>query len=422
MSFSRRLSLLSIMFMLISITFAVQHANGQEFPTASPEEVGLSSERLGKIDQAVNGMIENDLFAGAVTMIIRRNKLVHFKTFGMMDRENNKPMRKDAIFRIASMTKPITCLAAMILYEEGHFLLSDPVSMYIPEFADPLVLTSESTTVPAKKEITIRNLMNHTSGLSSGASYHAEIYKNAGIQGELSRPESTIGDMVRVLAGLPLLHHPGEDFTYGLSHHALGYLIEVVSGMTLDAFIRERILIPLDMKDTYFYLPESKLSRLAGLYKPVPGGGIERVPFRETETLPFGTRTYYSGGSGLYSSITDYARFCMMIMNGGELDGVRMISRKSVELMTTNSIGDSYSAFRTNSGDKYGLGFGIRSERGEYDELESIGTVMWDGAWHTRFWIDPKEEMIGLFMSQLSPKDWRLPAIIRNTAYQAIID
>jgi CubicO group peptidase (beta-lactamase class C family) len=422
MSFSKRLSLLSIMCVIVSISFAAPEAIAQGISAASPEDVGLSSERLGKIDLAVNDMIDNDLFAGAVTMIIRRNKLVQFKTYGMMDRENNKPMRKDAIFRIASMSKPITCLAAMILYEEGHFLLSDPVSMYIPEFADPLVLTSKSTMVPAKKEITIRNLMNHTSGLSYGTSYHADIYKNAGIRGELSRPESTIGDMVRVLAGLPLLHHPGEDFVYSLSQDALGYLIEVVSGMTLDAFIRDRILIPLDMKDTYFYLPESKLSRLAALYRPIDGGGIERVPYRDVETAPFGTRTYYSGGGGLYSTTTDYARFCMMIMNGGELDGVRLIGRKSVELMTTNSIGDSYSAFRANSGDKYGLGFGIRSERGEYDELESIGTVMWDGAWHTRFWIDREENMIGLFMSQLSPKDWRLPSIFRNVAYQAIID
>ena len=225
--------------------------------------------------------------------------------------------------------------------------------------------------------------------------------------------------MVKKLAALPLQYHPGEVFLYGSSHDVLGYLVEVISGMGFDEFLLERVFKPLGMKDTYFYVPEEKLSRVASLYEPNSNGGLDKVPDRISSR----SQTYFSGGGGLSSTISDYARFAQMMLNGGELDGIRLLSRKTVELMTTNSIGDSaYSAFRTNSGDKYGLGFGIRTERGEYDEIESIGTYMWDGAYHTRFWVDPSEEMIGIFMSQLQPVNWRLPAIFRVLAYQSIID
>ncbi|MBA7570554.1 hypothetical protein ES708_12306 [subsurface metagenome] len=420
----------AILIVILLTTLACSTLSAQDLPTAKPEKVGLSSERLEKVDTFVESIIAGEKIAGAVTLVARHGKVAQFKTYGMMDRESGAPMRTDTIFRMASMTKPLTCAAAMSLYEDGLFLLSDSVSMYIPEFANPMVLVPKSEenpngpyTVPAEREITIRNLMNHTSGLTYRNPLLREYYEKAGVY-DRSKPENTIGDMVRAIATAPLLFNPGDDFEYSMSQDVLGYLIEVVSGKTFAEVLRDRITEPLGMTDTFFYVPEEKLSRLVTLYRPNGDGGLDPAPKRPTETAPFGKRTYYSGGGGLYSTIGDYARFAQMILNGGELDGVSVLGKKTVELMMTNSIvpDEAYSAFRANSGDKYGLGFGIRTERGEYDDLESIGTVMWDGAHHTRFWIDPEEDMIGIFMSQLSPRDWRLPGLFRNTVYQAIVE
>jgi CubicO group peptidase (beta-lactamase class C family) len=318
------------------------------------------------------------------------------------------------------MTKPITSVAVMMLYEEGHFLLSDPVSKYIPEFKNPRVLAPESgedsdstspATVPAKSEITIRHLLNHTSGITYNWNGKlGKVYNEAGVTNGFVQTDSTIGEKMKTLAGLPLLHHPGEAFEYGLSVDVLGYLVEVVSGMTFDEFLHKRIFEPLGMKDTHFFIPEEKLSRLAAVYKRTSEGAIERLPEEPivegtniySTSYPYqGPRSYFSGGAGLSSTTSDYARFLQMMLNGGELDGVRLLSPKTVKLMTSNTIGDLYS-WRW-LGDKFGLGFAIRTERGSHGEIESNGTYLWGGFFYTWFWVDPEEEMIYIFMSQLHP-------------------
>ncbi len=422
----------------ILLLVACQDASAPQIglPATVPEKVGLSSERLKRIDKVMQQYVDEKRFAGAVTLVARRGKVAHRGTYGMADIEAGKPMQVNSIFRIASMTKPITSVAVMMLYEEGHFLLSDPLSKYLPEFKDPQVLVPSSagagyTTVPAKAEITIRQLLSHTSGISylfMGQEYIADLYQNASISDGLTQTEGTIGDNVRRLAGLPLLRQPGEAWDYGLSVDVLGYFVEVISGMSLDELFRERIFNPLKMVDTYFYLPEDKLSRLASLYMPVPEGGLDEFPETPVEfgylvmssTYHYsGPRTYYSGGGGLVSTVSDYARFLQMMLNGGELEGVRLLSRKTVETMTTNHIGD----LSIWGGNRFGLGFGIYPDPGESGTLNSAGSYNWGGIFNTGFWVDPEEELIGIIMTQLYPNDQsdigdKFPVL----AYQAIVD
>jgi len=396
----------------------------QNLPKSSPEKVGLSSERLERIDRVLEDYVENIKVAGVVALVSRHGKIAYHKSFGMADIETVTSMRGDTMFRIASMSKAITTTAVMILYEEGRFLLSDPVSKYIPGFKDPLVIEPSSTgktyaLVPAKDEITIRNLMNHTSGITYGDGLQNEQYAKAGMTVGLTPTKGTIGEMITRLAGLPLISHPGEELHYGMSIDVLGYLVEVVSGKPLNEFMRERIFEPLEMNDTYFVLPRDKLPRLASLYGKSRDGALVKDAVDPSYLCE---QTYFSGGAGLVSTAPDYWKFAQMILNGGELNGVRILGRKTVELMSTNSIGDLYAPFRQHSGDKFGYGFGIRTERGVYDELESPGILGWDGAFYTRFWIDPKEDLIGIFMTQ--SRDWSLDLITkyRVLVYQAIVE
>jgi CubicO group peptidase (beta-lactamase class C family) len=408
----------------------------QGLPIVKPEEVGLSSERLGRIAAVMQKALDENEIAGAVTLIARKGKVAHLGTFGLMDIEAKKPMHKDTIFRIASMTKPITSVAVMMLYEEGHFLLNDPVSKYIPEFKNPQVLVLPSsedttsapyTTVPAKREITIRDLLTHTSGLTYPWNKHlGKLYKEAEITGGLLQDDSTIGEKMKKLASLPLLHHPGEAVTYGFSTDVLGYLVEVVSGMPLDEFFRTRIFEPLKMKDAHFFLPKEKVRRLATVYRPVEEGGIEPIPEEPIEQgsliysvdYPYnGPRSYFSGGGGLCSTISDYARLCQMLLNGGELDGVRLLSRKTIELMTVDHVGDLWKNFGI------GLGFGITQDLAEAGQVGSVGAYGWGGFFYTTFGIDPKEQMICIFMSQKYPDGGTTVGTkVGVLAYQAIID
>ena len=429
-------------FTLLTLTVlllaACQNANTPQvdLPATKPEKVGLSSKRLERIDKVMQQYVDEGRIAGAVTLVARRGKVAHLGTYGMADIEAGKPMQANTIFRIASMTKPITSAAVMLLYEEGHFLLSDPISQYIPEFKDPQVLVPSSagdgyTTVPAKAEITIRQLLSHTSGISylfMGREHIAELYRKAGISDGLIQTEGTIGDNVKRLAGLPLFSQPGEAWEYGLSVDVLGYFVEVISGMSLAEFFRERIFKPLRMEDTYFYLPEDKISRLASLYRPVPEGGLDEFPETPVEfgylvmssTYHYsGPRTYYSGGGGLVSTASDYARFLQMMLNGGELDGVRLLSRKTVESITTSHIG----SFSIWGGNKFGLGFGIYPGPGESGTLNSAGSYNWGGIFNTGFGVDPREEFISIIMTQLYPNDQSdITAKFPVLAYQAIVD
>jgi CubicO group peptidase (beta-lactamase class C family) len=400
----------------------------QGLPSVKPKEVGLSAERLTRIDAIVNDAILGGKIPGMVVLIARHGKVAYFKSFGKLDLQTNKPMPADAMFRIASMTKAITSVAVMTLYEEGHFLLTDPISKYISEFKNPKVVVRSAsegrTLVRAKSEITIRQLLNHTSGITYGGGLQDSFYKAAGMTVGLTPTAGTVKEKILALAKLPLLSHPGEAFNYGMSTDVLGYLVEVISGMSLEEYIRHRILQPLQMNDTHFNLPESKISRLAGLYKLNSSGALEQL----TNYFPYPARqTYFSGGAGLVSTATDYSRFTQMLLNKGLLDGKRILSRKSVEMMTANSIGDLYiftpSKHNAIMGDKFGLGFGIRTERGVYDELESLGTYGWDGAFYTRFWIDPKEDIFGILMSQVD-SNWNETLIgkFKNLVYQSIDD
>jgi CubicO group peptidase (beta-lactamase class C family) len=400
-----------------------------------PEEVGLSSDRLSRIDKLVKDCVSSNRVAGAVTLVARRGRVAHLAAAGMQDIQSGTPMRPDSIFRIASMSKPITSLAVMMLYEEGLFLLEDPVSKYIPEFKDAQVLATEPASQPyklvaAKRPITIRHLLTHTSGISyrfQGKPYLADIYRDAGISDGLTQTEGTIGEMVKRLAKLPLLHQPGEAFEYGLSTDVLGYLVEVLSGMSLDEFFQRRIFKPLRMNDTCFFVAPEKLPRLASVYRPKPEGGIEKLPDSPIEaghlvyssTYQYsGPRTHFSGGAGLLSTIIDYARFLQMMLNGGELDGERLLSRTTVELMTTNHISPDLG-----NGYGFGFGFGVHLDRAKSASITSVGEYNWGGFFNTRFWVDPKEKMIGLVMTQMYPKgDLDLAEKCGVLAYQAIID
>jgi CubicO group peptidase (beta-lactamase class C family) len=406
-------------------------AAAQQLPTAKPESVGLSSERLERISALVQRGIDEKRIAGAVTLVARRGQIAWLKAQGMQDREASKPMPTDAIFRICSMSKAITSLAVMMLYEEGNFLLDDPVSKYIPEFRNPKVLVKPASgptyTIPATHEITIRNLLTHTSGITY--TWNGDLgysYKAAKVADGLVQYNGTIQDSVKHLAGLPLLFNPGERFEYSLGVDVLGYLVEVLSHQTFNEFLKSRIFEPLGMHDTYFYVPEDKVNRLATAYTWYPGKGLNRFPDTPIVEGPFsysadypsrGPKKLYSGGAGLCSTAEDYARFCQLMLNGGKLGGTRLVSRKSVELMTHDQLG------KISSDQAFGLGFGINGEKGPLSELGSPGEYNWGGFFYTAFTIDPTEQMITIFMAQVHPDSGRdLEGLFHVLAYQAIID
>ena len=409
----------------------ISHAAAQPLPSAKPETVGMSSERLNRIASVVQHSIDDKRIAGAVTLVARQGEVVWFQAQGMQDREAGKPMQKDAIFRICSMTKPLTSLAVMMLYEEGKFLLDDPVSKYIPEFKNMQVLVKPASgkpyTIPATNEITIRHLLTHTSGLTY--TWNADLgarYKEAHVADGLSPYDGTIGDNVKRLATLPLLFNPGEKWEYSLGVDVLGYLVEVVSGKTLDEFFRTRIFEPLGMKDSYFYIPDDKVARLATAYTWYADQGLRRFPdtpivegpFSYTADYPYhGPKKLYSGGGGLSSTAMDYLRFCQMLRNGGKLGDVRLVSRKSIELMTHDQLGS------INPHQGFGLGFGVSGVKSPLTELGSSGEYNWGGFFYTDFVVDPKEQLITIFMAQLHPTgDLDLNGLVNMLAYQAITD
>ena len=406
-------------------------ALAQELPAAKPESVGLSSDRLDRIANVVQHDIDDKRIAGAVTLVVRRGHVAWFKAQGMMDREAGKPMPTDAIFRICSMTKPITSIAVMMLYEEGKFLLDDPISKYLPEFTNPKVLvkpaSGEPYTIPATKEITIRDLLRHTSGLTYNWNPDlGRMYEKANVASGLLQYNGTIGDSVKQLAGLPLLFNPGDRFEYSLGVDVLGRLVEVVSGKPLDEFFRTRIFEPLGMKDTYFFPPDNKLGRLATAYTYYPDKGLNRFPDTPIREGTFvysadypskGPKKLFSGGAGLVSTAMDYARFCQMMLDEGKVGNTRLLSRKTVELMTHDQLG------KIGPDQSFGLGFGIEGVKGPLGELGSAGEYNWGGFFYTGFTIDPKEQMIVVFMAQLHPTgDLTLDRQVNELAYQAIND
>jgi len=416
---------------LLGIFFFNLLALAQDLPTAKPESVGLSSERLERIAATVQRNIDDKRIAGAVTLIVRRGKVAWMKAQGMTDREAARPMPPDAIFRICSMTKPITSLAVMMLYEDGKFLLDDPVSKYLPEFKNPKVLVKpahgDPYTIPASKEITIRDLLRHTSGITYQWNQDlGPMYEKSNVASGLLQYDGTIGDSVKHLAALPLLFNPGDRFEYSLGIDVLGRLVEVVSGKPLDEFFRTRIFDPLGMKDTYFFVPDNKVDRLATAYTYYSEKGLNRFPDTSIREDSFvysadyptrGPKKLFSGGAGLVSTAMDYARFCQMMLDDGKVGNTRLLSRKSVELMTHDQLG------KISSDMGFGLGFGIDGDKSPLPELGSVGAFGWGGFFYTLFSIDPKEQMIVIFMAQLHPTgDLTLDRQVHQLAYQAIND
>ena len=417
--------------LLAAIFICAAAAAAQDPPKASPESVGLSSQRLNLIGTSVQKEIDQKHIAGAVTLVMRHGQVVWLKAQGARDREAAKPMQTDSIFRICSMSKAITSLAVMMLYEEGRFLLDDPVSKYIPEFKSPKVLVKPANgapyTIPATREITIRNLLTHTSGLTYTWNPDlGQMYHDAHVADGLSPYDGTIGDSVKRLAALPLLFNPGDRFEYSLGLDVLGYFVEVISGMPFDQFLRTRIFEPLGMHNTFFYVPDDKLDRLATAYTYDDKQGLQRFPdkpivegtFSYTADYPYhGPRKLFSGGGGLTSTAPDYARFCQLMLNGGKSGNVRLISRKTVELMTHDQLG------KIGPDQAFGLGFGINGVKTPLAELGSPGEYNWGGFFYTTFNIDPKEDMITVFMAQLHPTGGlTLDRMFQVLAYQAIID
>lgn len=419
--------LVHISFLLI-LTISVF---SESLPMVEPEAVGLSTERLSRIDKVMEKHIAQQKIAGGVILLARHGQIAHLGAYGMMDVEAGKPMAPDTIFRIASMTKQITSVAVMTLYEEGHFRLHEPVSNFIPAFKEMTVLPPKdaedsAVPVPATRQITIWNLLTHTSGLT----YHwnerlGPQYNDAGITHGLLQDESTLAEKMKVLATIPLLHQPGEKVEYGLSIDVLGYLVEVVSRMPLDQFFSERIFKPLGMKDTHFFITEAKRERLATVYERTGDGPITRKAQEPTVNgsliystdYPYnGPKTYFSGGAGLVSTASDYARFAQMMLNDGKFEGVRLLSRKTVELMTTHQLADMGVDYG------FGLGFSIVLDKSDLRDIGSVGTYSGGGFFFTSFFIDPQEQMIGIFMCQLHPGGSDLAERVRILSYQAISD
>lgn len=392
------------------------------------ERVGMSTERLERLDDNLEAYIESEKLAGQVYLIMRHGEVVAHEANGFLDVDNKIEMTTDSMFRIASQTKAITSLGIMMLQERGQLDINAPLSRYLPEWKEMSVAVADNNggyrLEPARRPITLRNLLTHTGGMSYGTGVAAKAWEDADMQGwYFADRKEPVRDTIARMAELPLDAHPGEKWIYGYNTDILGAVIEVVSGKDLATFFSEEILTPLGMHDTHFYLPKEKRGRLATVYRPSPDGRIEAIPesngMQSQGLYDKGPRQSFSGGAGLLSTARDYARFLQMTLNGGELDGVRLVSRKTIELMTTNHLGDI--PFRPGQG--FGLGFSIATDLGLRGTLGSVGEYAWAGAYHSIYWVDPKEDLLVVYLTQIIPATGLDDHItLRNGIYQAIID
>jgi CubicO group peptidase (beta-lactamase class C family) len=415
-------------------------AFAQGLPKASqPEEVGLSSVRLKRVTSTLQGDIDSGKIPGAVVLVARNGKVAYLEALGFQDREKNIPMTTDAIFRIASMSKPLTSVAIMVLVEEGKIQLSDPVSVYLPEFKGLQVGVEktnadsgkpELSLMPAQREMTIQDLLRHTSGLTYDF-IGKSLVKQALLEANLRDRNQTLAEFVSRLSKLPLAHQPGTTWDYSFSTDVLGRVVEVVSGLGFEEFIGERIAKAVGMPDTGFYIAAEKLPRLAE--PQVDSATGKRPPIIDVSTRP----NWLSGGGGMVSTASDYARFSQMLLNGGELDGVRLLSSRTVALMTSDQtppdIAYSREAIQIlepiglaptpRSGQSFGLGFMVRTQAGENTTPGSPGFFYWAGLWGTAFWVDPKEKLVAVFMVQLpAAQGAHYRSLLRNLVYQALVD
>ncbi len=406
---------------LATFAFSVL-AVAAELPRVAPEEVGLSPERLDRLTQVMQEDVDKGYIAGSIGVILRRGKIAYWENVGMADREAGRAMHDDAIFRIYSMTKPIVGVALMTLYEEGKFALGDPVKRYIPELGG-LPVMEDGKEVPAKREITVQDLMRHTAGMSYGGGNHPvdKRYRELNVMGD----NRSVDDFIQKLAKAPLKFHPGSAWFYSVSVDVQGRLIEVLSGQDLATFLQERLFGPLEMRDTGFRVPGKKVERFAQMYSTNKDKtGIEPSPKGRSAGYYDYESRWYSGGGGLVSTSRDYLRFCQMMLNGGELDGKRILSRKTVALMTEDHLAGASLASRTlSTGYGFGLDFAVHVDRVASGLNGSEGEYNWGGLAGTSFWIDPAEELIGLYMIQALPA--RLSPVrgqFKRLVYQAIAD
>ena len=400
--------------------------------TVSPGKVGVSSERLRRVDELLEGYVDDQKLAGAVTLLARRGEVFHLESFGALHVGSGRPTERDSLFRIYSMTKPITSVAVMMLYEGGHFELDDPVARFIPELDGLKVYAGEDESgmllVDQERPISIRHLLTHTAGMGYPFALPSpidEMYRKA----DLLQPDSSLKEMVEKLSGLPLACQPGIRWTYSYATDVLGYLVEVVSGRPFDRLLQQMIFDPLGMADTGFHVPEGEIDRLASVYRSSEGNGIEEVETSEIMRY-LSPRNLCSGGGGLVSTALDFSRFCQMLLNGGELGGNRLLRRSTVESMTANQLPAELLPFAVvpglasyTQGCGFGLGFKVVDDVEEYGVAGSSGTYSWPGAASTSFWIDPKEELLGIFMTQFVP--FGSSSVIeefQNLAYQSLMD
>jgi len=415
-------------FSMFLLLFAATQAVAQLQPSSDPASNGFIPQRLARIDSAINAEIDAGKIPGAVALIARNGNIVYHQSFGYADIDAKTPMQTDSIFRIASMTKAVTTVAVMMLYEQGRFQLNDPVDRYIPAFAKmKVVATVEDdgslTTTDATRPIRIIDLLTHTSGISYPfiASKLQKSYLEAGVIDGFTAVNVSLQAQMELLASQPLLFEPGSEWAYGLSSDVLGYLVEVASGKTLDRFFAEEIFTPLGMTDTFFYLPDDKAGQLVTLYATVAGGklivskgGESNIKLDNPRYPVEGARSYFSGGAGLSSTALDYARFCQMLLNNGRFNGTRLLSRKSIELMRTSRADVDQDGVAD-------LGFGFYIvDLAVTGELGSTGTYTWGGAFDTEFWIDPAENLVAVIMGQVRPSRSSIKDRFRTLVYQAL--
>jgi CubicO group peptidase (beta-lactamase class C family) len=420
-------NLLTLIFLSIFLSISLT-AFSQIFTAGKPEDNGMSTARLSKIDKMIEEHMANKWIPGAVVLIARNGKIVYHKAYGYADIETKRPLKKDDIFRIASQSKAITSLAVMMLYEDGKFGLDDPVSKYIPEFKNPKVLVrlnwedTTYTTTPAKSEITIRQLLTHTSGIDYagiGSQEFKAIYAKAGVVSGIGNDNMILSEKMKILGGLPLKHNPGEAYTYSLSIDVLGYLVEVLSGMPFDQYLKAKIFTPLGMNDTYFYLPKEKHARLVSLHELKDDKEVAKVSKNIFDNVnpdyPTLEGKYHSGGAGLSSTAEDYARFLQMFLNKGVYNGNRLLSRKTIELMLTPQLQPPLT-------NQHGLGFGLETDKNDYLSIFSLGSFSWGGAFNTQYWADPKEKLVGVIYTNMYGGNRGTGDRFKVFTYQAIVD
>jgi CubicO group peptidase (beta-lactamase class C family) len=395
----------------------------KDFPSTKPEAVGMSSERLARIDKAMQAAIDQQRIAGAVIIIARHGRVAYNKAFGMADKEVGRAMRTDDMFRLYSMTKPAVSVALLTLYEEGKFQLNDPLERFIPAFKDVKVFvrideSGKMVLEEARRKPTVQDVFRHTSGLASGLGRGPvnERYRELGL---LMGQITSVRQEVEALATVPLEYQPGERWLYGLSHDVQAYLVEYFSGMPLDRYLKQRVFDPLRMKDTAYGIPPDRAARFANSYGPDKDGKLE---VRETATTGTYSRfnTIPLGTLGLSSTAMDFVRFGQMLLNGGELDGTRVLGKKTVELLRQNHLPENVRMSPANASG-YGLGFSVALSAAAQGNMISPGTFGWSGAATTKFYIDPVEDMVAVFFAQRSPSDDRVMNEFQTLMYQSIV-